>query len=149
MEYGGETVDRYLVWHSVDHIRWEIAKPSPVGRAEEGASFRIEAFGARPEFYIDTTERVEKLDKTGIRLVRGVLGVKVFELSHTWSRCGGHTHDVSVMEIGAVARAFDLVNRYLIRRVFTTEMADAWIVHNVEEVGLLEHIVPDLRGSAG
>lgn len=105
MPYDGGVVARYLVWHPVDHIRWELAKPAPGGGAQEGARFRIvEAFGARPEYYVDSTERVEKLDESGIRLVRRFLGVKVFELSHTWSRCDGHTHYLSVMEISAVAR---------------------------------------------
>jgi len=145
MPYDDGVVDRYLVWHPVDHIRWELARPSPGGGAQEGARFRIvEAFGARPEYYVDSVERVEKLDETGIRLVRRVLGVKVFELSHTWSRCDGHTHYVSVMEIGAVTRVFGLLNRYLTRSLFPARMADAWIVHNVEEVGLLEHILPAL-----
>ena len=145
MPYDGGMVDRYLVWHPVDHIRWELARPAPGGGAREGACFRIvEAFGARPEYYIDSIERVEKLDETGIRLVRRLLGVKVFELSHTWSRCDGHTHYVSVMEIGAVARGFSLVNRYLTRHRFSAEMADAWVVHNIEEVGVLEHILPAL-----
>lgn len=144
MEFDGRLVDNYLVWHPVDHIRWELETPSPGGLAEEGARYRIvEAFGARPEYYVDTTERVEKLDRTGIRLVRRFAGVKVFELSHTWSRCDEHTHYVSVMEIGAVSRAFALVNRYLTRRRFPAHMAEAWIRHNVEEVGLLEHILPD------
>jgi len=49
-----------------------------------------------------------------------------------------------VMEIGAVARGFSLVNRYLTRRRFSAEMADAWVVHNIEEVGVLEHILPAL-----
>ena len=148
MPYDGGVVARYLVWHPVDHIRWELARPAPGGGAREGACFRIvEAFGARPEYYVDSVERVEKLDETGIRLVRRLLGVKVFELSHTWSRCDGHTHYVSVMEIGAVARGFSLVNRYLTRRLFPADMADAWVVHNIEEVGLLEHILPALLGN--
>jgi len=143
MEYDGEVVDRYLVWHPVDHIRWGLARPAPSGRAGEGAAYRIvEAFGARPEYYVDSVERVEKLDESGIRLVRRLAGVKVFELSHTWSRCEGHTHYVSVMEVGAVSRAFAAVNRYLTRRVLPGDMAAAWVRHNVEEVGLLEHIVP-------
>ena len=40
------------------------------------------------------------------------------------------------MEIGAVARGFSLVNPYLTRRLFPADMADAWVVHNIEEVGL-------------
>ncbi len=149
MEHAGQETDRYLVWHPLDHIRWELARPAPGGGAAEGARFRIvEAFGARPEYYIDTTERVEKLDETGIRLVRRFAGVKVMELSHTWSRCDGHTHYVSVMEIGAESRAFAPVNRYLNTRRFPRHMAEAWIRHNIEEVGLLEHIIPAVHPDA-
>lgn len=143
VEHDGRQLDNYLVWHPVDHIRWELAQESPEGGAEEGARFRIvEAFGGRPEYYLDTTERVEKLDASGIRLVRRFAGVKVMELSHTWSRCEGHTHYVSVLEIGAVSRAFAPVNRYLNQRRFPRPMAEAWVKHNIEEVGLLEHVVP-------
>lgn len=33
MTYGGETIDRYLVWHPIDHIRWELARRAPGGGA--------------------------------------------------------------------------------------------------------------------
>ena len=36
------------------------------------------------------------------------------------------------------------VNRYLTSWVFPEPMARAWIVHNVEEVGVLEHLLPDI-----
>jgi len=84
----------------------------------QGARFRIiEAFQGRPEFYIDTTETVEKLDATGIRLVRRFAGAPVLQLSHTWSACEGHTHYVSVLEVGSNIRLFTLVNRYLTGRL--------------------------------
>lgn len=143
MAYGDEVVPNYLAWHPVDHIRWELARPAPAGGAREGARFRIvEAFQGRPEFYIDTTETVEKLDETGIRLVRRLAGVRVLQLSHTWSACDGRTHYVSVLEVGSGHRLVRLVNWYLTRRAFPTAMTAAWVIHNIEEVGLLEHILP-------
>ena len=145
MTYGDAVVPNYLAWHPVDHIRWELARPAPGGGATEGARFRIvEAFQGRPEFYVDTTDTVEKLDATGIRLVRRFAGVPVLQLSHTWSACDGHTHYVSVIEVGALARLFTPVNRYLTRRRFPMSMTEAWVVHNIEEVGLLEHLLPDV-----
>src|SRR5688572_19870519 len=69
MRYGDTEMANYLVWHPLDHIHWELARPAPGGGAGEGARFRIvEAFGRHPEFYVDTTDTVEKLDATGIRL---------------------------------------------------------------------------------
>ena len=90
MSYGDVVIDRYLAWHPIDHIRWELARPAPGGGAGEGARFRIvEAFGGRPEFKVDVVDRVEKLDETGIRLVQRVAGAVIFQLEHTWSAGSG------------------------------------------------------------
>ncbi len=76
MSYGGETIDRYLAWHPIDHITWELARQAPAGGAGDGARFRmVEAFGGRPEYAIDEVARVEKLDETGIRLVKRIGGL--------------------------------------------------------------------------
>ena len=149
MTYAGRVLPRYQVWHPVDHMHWELARPDAHGGAGEGARFRIvEAFGADPEFYVDTTETVEKLDRTGIRLVRRLGGVQVLQLEHTWSQGAGRTHYVSVLDVGARSRAFTPVNRYLTQRRFPEAMLRAWIVHNIEEVGLLEHLLPSLLAEA-
>jgi hypothetical protein len=147
--YAGTSMSGYLAWHPLDHIRWELARPAPTGGAGEGARFRIvEAFGRKPEFYVDTTDRVEKLDDTGIRLVRRALGVPILRLEHTWSHCGDRTHYVSVMDIGTRSTLMTPVNRLLTRR-FPDEMVEAWVVHNIEEVGYLEQLLPDLCGAQG
>jgi hypothetical protein len=148
MTYAGERRANYLVWHPSDHIHWSLVRPAPDGSIGEGARFRIvEAFQARPEFYVDTTDTVEKLDDTGIRLVRRVAGVMVLQLEHTWSRCASGTHYVSVLDIGARARLLKPLNRVLNERTFPPPMAAAWLRHNVEEVGLLEHFLPDLHAA--
>lgn len=148
MSYGGAVVDRYLAWHPLDHIRWELARPAPGGGAAEGARFRIvEAFGARPEYRVDVVDRVEKLDETGIRLVQRVAGVIVFQLEHTWSPGSDGTHYVSVLDVGARSALLAPVNRALTRR-FPDRMVRAWVKHNVEEVGQLEYLLPALSGDA-
>lgn len=144
---GDRTIPAYLEWHPLDHIRWELARPAPGGGAGEGAHYRIvEAFDRRSEFYVDSVERVEKLDRTGIRLVRRLLGVQVFQLEHTWSPCQGGSHYVSVMDLGSVVPWMAPANWYLTTRVFPEAMAHAWVRHNVEEVGVLEHLVPEVMG---
>ena len=141
---GAET-PAYLAWHPLDHIRWELARPAPGGGAGEGARFRIvEAFGRREDFYVDSTETVEKLDETGIRLVRRLGGVPIFQLEHTWAACEVGTHYVSVMDLGARSPLMTPVNRHLTSRVFPEAMGRAWLVHNIEEVGVLEHLLPSL-----
>jgi hypothetical protein len=149
MQYAGKELPNYHAWHPIDHIQWELARPAPGGGAREGARYRIvEAFQGRPEYYVDTIDRVEKLDGTGIRLVRRFAGVQVLQLSHTWSAASDSTHYVSVLEIGALARVFTPVNRYLNQRVFPEAMARAWLLHNVQEVGLLEQLLPTAYATA-
>jgi hypothetical protein len=149
MPYAGRTVARYRAWHPLDHIRWELARPAPGGGAGEGARFRIvEAMGRDERYYVDSIDRVEKLDLTGIRLVLRIAGVMFFQLEHTWSRGDGCTHYTSVMDIGARSPLALPVNVYLRSRVFVPGMDRAWIRHNVEEVGLFEHILPDLYRTA-
>ncbi|MDP7723162.1 hypothetical protein [Mycobacterium sp. TY814] len=149
MSYGGEIIDRYLAWHPIDHVRWELARPAPGGGAAEGARFRIvEAFGAKPEYAVDVIDRVEKLDDTGIRLVTRVAGVIVIQLEHTWSAGSDGTHYVSVLDLGARTPLFAPVNRILCRR-FPDDMVRAWIRHNIEEVGQLEHLLPQLETRSG
>lgn len=144
MRYGDEVIDRYLAWHPVDHIRWELARPAPTGGAAEGARFRIvEAFGGRPEYHVDVVDRVEKLDQTGIRLVQRIAGVIVFCLEHTWSTGAEGAHYVSVLDIGARSALMTPVNRLLGRR-FPDHMVRAWVKHNIEEVGQLEFLLPQL-----
>jgi hypothetical protein len=141
--YAGRTMSGYLAWHPLDHIHWELAEAAPGGGAGEGARFRIvEAFGGRPEFYVDTTDTVEKLDRTGIRLVHRLVGAVVLQLEHTWSAGAEGTHYVSVLDIGARSRLLTPVNRHLTTRVFPEPLLRAWLVHNIEEVGHLEHLLP-------
>ena len=61
--------------------------------------------GANADHYVDSTEIVEKLDDTGIRLTRGIGPITAFSLEHTWIPCGDHTHYFTEMNVGARGRA--------------------------------------------
>lgn len=145
MTYAGQTYPRYRVWHPLDHIHWELKREAPGGGAAEGARFRIvEAMGRSEAHYVDSIDRVEKLDRTGIRLVLRVAGAQFFQLEHTWSEGRGRTHYVSVLDLGSRSRLGYPVNAYLRKHVFGAGMPEAWLKHNIEEVGLFEHILPEL-----
>jgi hypothetical protein len=147
IRYGGEIIDRYLAWHPIDHIEWELARQAPTGGAAEGARFRmVEAFGGRPEYKIDEVARVEKLDETGIRLVKRVGAVPIFQLEHTWSAGADGAHYVTVMDLGVRSALLAPVNR-IVRQRFPDDKVRAWVKHNIEEVGQLEYLLPGLASS--
>ena len=137
MPYAGGEYPRYLVWHPLDHISWTL---------ERGRYHIVEALGQDPRKLVDTVDRVEKLDRTGIRLAMRVAGGLVFQLEHTWSAGRGRTHYVSVFDLGFRSLLGAPVNAYLRSRVFRPDMDEAWIRHNIEEVGRLETFLPELYG---
>ncbi|QAY72319.1 hypothetical protein ET445_02165 [Agromyces protaetiae] len=148
MEYHGSVQPRYRVWHPLDHVHWGLVNPAPDGTVSEGARFRIiEAMGRDERFYIDSVDRVEKLDLTGIRLVLRIAGAMFFQLEHTWSRAEGATHYTSVMDVGSRSPLGLPINAYLRSRIFVPGMERAWLRHNIEEVGRFEHFLPDLYRS--
>jgi hypothetical protein len=145
MVVSGRTYPRYRVWHPLDHIDWQlvVGDPQSVGI---GAKFRIiEAFGRNPAWLVDSVETVTKLDETGIRLERHMLGSEIFSLEHWFEPADGGTRYRSRMELGAdTAFGRLLFNRIIRPMVFGDLMGPAWLKHNVEEVGNFEHFLPEL-----
>jgi hypothetical protein len=154
MTFRGTVYPRYLLWHPRDHIHWALAARSPTGGSGHGAQFRIvEAFAADPEFYVDSTEDVDKLDDEGISLVRRVFGTEVFRLEHRFGVLPQGASYRSRMVVGAAGGTLgSAFNRWVRPRVFSDAMGTAWLRHNVEEVSMFEHILPPLyagRGAGG
>jgi hypothetical protein len=144
LSYGGTVYPRYLLWHPRDHIHWALAARSPSGGAGQGAQFRIvEAFGANPDFYVDSIEYVEKLDDDGISLVRRELGTEIFRLEHRFGTADGGSGYRSRMVVGAASGPIaSLFNSIVRPHLFPNAMGTAWLTHNVEEVSMLEHMLP-------
>jgi hypothetical protein len=146
MEHMGQTYPRYLVWHPIDHIHYQVARRAPDGTAGPGARFLlVEAFGANPDFLINSVADVPKNDETGITLSVPKFGMEVMHLEHTFTPVSGGTLYLSKMHVGtkAVPARF-LVNPLIRSRVFSEAMGRAWLKHNVEETGNLEFFLPAL-----
>ena len=146
MELNGRTYARYRVWHPLDHIDWQLVAGEP-GAVGVGSRFRIvEAFDRNPAWYVDSIETVTRLDETGIRLERHLLGSEVFSLEHWFTPADGGTRYRSRMELGAdTAFGRLLFNRLIRPIIFSDLMGPAWLKHNVEEVGNFEHFLPELH----
>ena len=146
MTLEGKTYPRYLLWHPRDHIHWELAQASPAGGTGQGARFRIvEAFAANPDYYVDSTELVERLDETGISLVRCIASKEIFRLEHHFGQVTDGASYRSRMCVGVAAGLLRWPINSLVRpRIFSDAMGTAWLTHNVEEVSMLENILPAL-----
>lgn len=146
MSYQGTVYPRYLLWHPRDHIHFELATPAPNGTTGQGARFRIvEAFGANQDFHVDSIVLFEKLDDEGISLIRREFGQELFRLEHRYASVVGGTSYRSRLLAGASSGRFaGLINSAILPRVFSNAMGSAWLTHNVEEVSMLEHILPAL-----
>lgn len=144
MSFEGRTYPRYLLWHPRDHIHWELARRAPDGGSGQGAYFRIvEAFAANPAYYVDSTEYVEKLDDEGISLVKRIAGLEVFRLEHRFGAVPQGASYRSRMVVGVSSRALGWAfNHWLRPVVFSDAMGSAWLAHNVEEVSMLENLLP-------
>jgi hypothetical protein len=143
----GQRLSRYLVWHPTDHIHWELMNPRSDGVVGVGSRFRIvEAFAADPRFYLDIVDTVIRLDASGITLVnRDMGGIEVTRLNHDFIARDDGTSYVSTLTVGVSTPVLcRLLNPLIHRFVFSEAMGRAWLRHNVEEVGLLEHIIPAL-----
>ena len=142
----GERVSRYSAWHPRDHVAYA-AWPSAEGTIGRGSVFRIhEVLGRNPAHEVDVLTDVTRLDRGGFaHRPRLALGLPLARMDYTFAAVSGGTLYRNSMTIGleggAAARAF---NRYVRPRMFSDAKVRAWLLHNEEEVGNLEHFVPAL-----
>ncbi len=151
MEHMGATYPRYLVWHPVDHIHYAVSRPAPDGSAGPGARFHlVEAFGADPDHVMELQAEVVRNDEAGIALVARRLGLPVVQLQHTFTAVTGGTLYRTRLQVGTTAPiARGPLNRAVLPLAFGEDVARAWLKHNVEEVGNLEHFLPKLCARGG
>ena len=142
---GGRTWPRYLVWHPVDHIAIRYARRLPDGSVGPGARIHIqEAFGGRPEYFVNVVSTIEKLDETGFVHVPRIAGVDLARMEYTFTPVKGGTLYENSMTVGpATPLARPLFNQVR-PHVYPDDKARAWLLHNIEEVGNFEHFLPAL-----
>src|SRR6516225_9768271 len=75
MEHMGQTYPRYLVWHPIDHIHYQLARRAPDWTAGPGAQFHI----------VDALADVLKADDTGHTLSVRQFGMEVIRIEHTFT----------------------------------------------------------------
>ena len=78
-------------------------------------------------------------------MVRRIAGVEIFRLEHRFGEVPAGASYKSRMVVGVASGAFRWPFNHIARqRIFSDAMGTAWLTHNVEEVSMLENIVPSL-----
>lgn len=143
MTYAGKTYPRYFVWHPLDHIEFRVNRPSSNGI--DAIIGITEAFGRNPNHlvHIDGVEHFQLDTAGGIK--KRVLWMQPFQLTNKFVEVDGGTqvHTRCVVGISSFFGRLG-INRLIRNRFFPGEKPNAWLKHNVEEVGNLENFLPSL-----
>jgi hypothetical protein len=146
----GHRVTRYRAWHPYDHVHVSYARRLPDGSIGPGSAIRLrEHLGANPRYEVNVITEIERLDEQGFvhnPIFHGISGLARMEYQFTEVPTG--TLYENCLIVGAARGAKRLLNPLITRRVFDRARGLAWIRHNIEEVGMLENILPPLYEQA-
>ena len=143
----GQRINRYRAWHPYDHVHASYARRRPDGSIGPGAAIRLrEYLGANRAYAVDTLTDIEKLDAEGFihnPRIHGIPGLARME--YEFKAVPEGTLFTNRLIIGGASGWRRLVTPIIQRFGFNHERGLAWLRHNIEEVGLLEHFLPDLH----
>jgi hypothetical protein len=148
VEFDGATRPLYHLFHPTEHGRIWIEEPADDGQPGVGAGgvvARYEWFGP---FDSEGAARVVELSPKRFVTRPTVLGFTIGEIRHTWgTSTQGATYSVDTVIGVDWPLVGPWVNALLRRYVFSEGMLREWKRHQVEEVGLLPHFLPQLYAS--
>lgn len=144
MDYAGGRWPRYCVWHPLDHISYTVTKRIN-GKVGPGTRLHIrEVFQRKPENLLDLRAEVESIDTDAAIIRKRLAGVTVLRLVNRFISTTIGTRYTTEMTIGITGPLGHLINPLLRRRILGGARGQAWMRHHVEEIGTLEHFLPDL-----
>jgi hypothetical protein len=149
VRYRGQTVHAYRLWHPRDHLRVSFTRDA-AGRVSPGQRVHIrEMFARDPRFAVEEHAFLHRWDRYGVGLHVETAGQRIFELNHQFDDVPGGVQYRTRARVGAFRGALGaLLNRVFVPHRFSAEKAQAWLTHNVEEVGCFEHFLPELFAAA-
>jgi hypothetical protein len=142
----GQRINRYRAWHPYDHVHASYVRRCPDGSIGPGAAIRLrEYLGANPRYNVDTITEIEKLDEEGYIHNPRLPGISgLVRMEYRFTRVDTGTLYENRLLVGGVQGwrrwATPLMQRY----GFDHAHGLAWLRHNIEEVGLFEHFLPEL-----
>ncbi|MDF2464386.1 MAG: hypothetical protein K0Q43_2621 [Ramlibacter sp.] len=149
VDIGGMRVNRYRAWHPADHVHASYARRLPDGSIGPGAVLRLrEMLGGNPRFTVNVCSVIEKLDEEGFihnPIFHGIRGL--VRMEYRFKRVPEGTAYENCLVFGARGALGRLVHPFLERIVFPPLKGRFWLRHNIEEVGMFEHFLPQLYRS--
>jgi hypothetical protein len=152
MDFEGGRWPRYRVWHPLDHVQVSYARRLPDGQVGVGAQLHIvELLNRNPRYRVDVLSDIVRLDEQGFGHRPRWHGLRMAAMDYRFEAVPGGTRFINSLTIGLASPWARPLNRLVRRFVFDAARADAWILHNIEEVGQLERFLPALyaRETAG
>lgn len=135
---------RYRVWHPRDHVYARYVRRAPDGSVGPGAQIALcEYLDRNPAYKVETVSTIEKLDETGFihNVIQG--GVHIARMEHVFTKTVGGTRDENCLIVPGTLRLGPFA-RLLGPFLFPDGKGQAWLKHNIEEMGSLENFLPEL-----
>ena len=144
MEYAGGTYPRYLVWHPLDHVTYEVENNTAPVRP--GSKLHIvEALGRDLDSVLDIHVTVEAMTEHSAVISRRIAGSSVVRLENEFESSNAGARYVTRMTLGdETLPGRLLLNRVARTRALPPRKLERWIRHHIEEIGNLEHFLPAL-----
>jgi hypothetical protein len=144
VEIESRSLDRYRVWHPFDHVYARYVRRAPDGSGGPGAQIALCEYLARnPRYKMKAISTIEKVDETGFihKVTRG--GIQLVRMEHVFTETGMGTRDENCLIVPGSTILVRLA-RLLLPRLMPADKGEAWLKHSIEEMGTLEHFLPEL-----
>jgi hypothetical protein len=140
----GQLLSRYRVWHPFDHVHARYARRLPDGSIGPGAQIDfLEYLGGTQKHKLEILTTIEKLDEQGYIHNPVVRGISLARMKDTFREVAGGTLYESALIVPSSRRSW-FFRKIVVPILFPEPKGQAWIKHNVEEVGCFENFLPNL-----
>ncbi|MEJ6020956.1 DAPG hydrolase family protein [Ramlibacter sp. PS4R-6] len=142
----GQRINRYRAWHPYDHVHASYARRLPDGTVGPGAQIRLrEYLGGQRCYSVDVVSDIEKLDEEGFIHNPRLFGIPgIVRMEYAFKRVPEGTLYENRLLVGGVSGWRAALTPLIQRFGFDQRHGLAWLRHNIEEVGLFEHFLPQL-----
>jgi hypothetical protein len=145
VEIEGEKYNRYRVWHPEDHVFLAYTRRNPDGTIGVGSVIHLaEMLNANPKYLVHIYTEIKKLDETGYIHQPRIHGLQLAQMDYTFAAVAGGTLYKNSLSIGLKGCLGKFLNPLIRKFAFDEKHGNAWIKHNIEEVGNFEFFLPQL-----